>query len=88
MSQANTKFSLDGYAYYIAGERRAKKPDMLVLPTLYERAITEADRRRWEGEAGAEEGLRTFWLGYLDLMVSMTRAQCLLLNDSRCSEER
>ena len=71
--QINAKFSLEGYAYYIAGERRAKKPDMFVLPTLYERAIAEADKRRWAGEPGAEESLRAFWTGYLDLMVGPSR---------------
>lgn len=60
--------SLEGYAYYIAAERR-KKPDLFVLKTLYERAVAEADRRRWAGEAGAEEALRSFWTGYVDILV-------------------
>lgn len=43
-----------------------------MLSGLYERAITEADRRRWEGEAGAEEALRSFWSGYLNILVSVS----------------
>ncbi|KAI0755299.1 RNA-binding protein Prp24 [Daedaleopsis nitida] len=66
LAQAND--SLEGYAYYIASERRAKKLDMFVLKALYERAITEADRRRFAGEANAEEALRSFWTGYVDLL--------------------
>ncbi|KAH9926083.1 RNA-binding protein Prp24 [Amylocystis lapponica] len=60
-------FSLEAYAYYIAAERR-KKPDLFVLGALYERAIAEADRRRFSGEAGAEDSLRAFWIGYVDFL--------------------
>ncbi|RPD62808.1 RNA-binding protein Prp24 [Lentinus tigrinus ALCF2SS1-6] len=67
-SLANSGYSLEGYAYYIASERKPKKPDMFILKALYERAITEADKRRFAGEANAEEALRTFWIGYLDLL--------------------
>ncbi|KAI0712607.1 RNA-binding protein Prp24 [Earliella scabrosa] len=67
-SLAQANYSLAGYAYYIASERRAKKPDMFVLKALYERAITEADKRRFAGEAGAEEALRSFWTGFVDLL--------------------
>ncbi|KAI8978842.1 RNA-binding protein Prp24 [Trametes punicea] len=67
-SLERSSFSLEGYAYYIAAERRRKTPDMFVLKTLYERAIAEADKRRFAGEAGAEEGLRSFWHGYVDLL--------------------
>ncbi|PSR71958.1 hypothetical protein PHLCEN_2v12168 [Hermanssonia centrifuga] len=67
-SLAQAGFSLDAYAYYISLERRPKKPDMFVLTALYERAITEADKRRWGGEENAESALRTFWNGYLDLL--------------------
>ncbi|EKM51632.1 uncharacterized protein PHACADRAFT_261883 [Phanerochaete carnosa HHB-10118-sp] len=59
-------FSLEGYAYYIASEKRGKKPDLFILDTLYERAITEADKRRFDGDIGAESALRAFWLGYVD----------------------
>ncbi|THG99405.1 hypothetical protein EW026_g2934 [Hermanssonia centrifuga] len=68
IGQAQAGFSLDAYAYYISLERRPKKPDMFVLTALYERAITEADKRRWGGEENAESALRTFWDGYLDLL--------------------
>ena len=59
---------------------------MFVLPTLYERAIAEADRRRWAGEAGAEEALRSFWGGYLDLLVRnlCINLQAALLNVLCC----
>ncbi|THH27765.1 hypothetical protein EUX98_g6425 [Antrodiella citrinella] len=67
-SLVQAAFSLEGYAYYIAGERRAKQPDAFVLGTLYERAITEADKRRFASEVNAEEALRAFWLGYIDFM--------------------
>lgn len=48
---------------------RRKKPNLFVMQGLYERAITEADKRRWAGEAGAEQALRSFWAGYLDFIV-------------------
>ena len=52
--QRQSGFSLEGYAYYIASEKRGKKPDLFILDGLYERAIAEADRRRFNGDAGAE----------------------------------
>lgn len=61
-------FSLQAYAYYIAAERR-KKPDLFVLKTVYERAIAEAQKRRWAGESSAEDALRSFWTGYVDFLV-------------------
>ncbi|KAI0081583.1 hypothetical protein K474DRAFT_1703756 [Panus rudis PR-1116 ss-1] len=61
-------YSLEGYQYYIASEVRAKNKDLFVLTGLYERAIAEADRRRWSGEPGAEEVLRSFWIGYVDVL--------------------
>ncbi|KAI0700046.1 RNA-binding protein Prp24 [Cerioporus squamosus] len=67
-SLAQSGYSLEGYAYYIASERKPKKPDMFILKALYERAITEADRRRFVGEANAEEALQSFWTAYLDLL--------------------
>ncbi|PIL22915.1 hypothetical protein GSI_15611 [Ganoderma sinense ZZ0214-1] len=66
LMQAN--YSLEGYAYYITSEKRPKKPDLFILKGLYERAITEADKRRFAGEANAEEALRSFWTGYVDLL--------------------
>ncbi|KAF7365413.1 ATP-dependent DNA helicase PIF1 [Mycena venus] len=56
----------EAYALYIASERRAKTPSYPILSTLYERAITDAARRRFTGEQGAEEALRAFWAGYCD----------------------
>ena len=31
--------------------------------------IAEADKRRFAGEANAEEALRSFWTGYVDFLV-------------------
>lgn len=61
-----SNFSLEEYARYIAAERRARNADMFVMNTLYERAIAEADKRRFNGEEGAEIALRMFWVGYCD----------------------
>lgn len=36
---------------------------------VYERAIAEAAKRRFDGEIGAEEFLRLFWNGYLNALV-------------------
>lgn len=49
-----------------------KQPDAFILTGIYERAITEAGKRRWNGEAVAEEALRSFWGGYLDFLVSVS----------------
>jgi hypothetical protein len=46
-----------------------KNPDLFIIQGLYERAIAEAARRRFVGEAGAEEALRLFWGGYCDVLV-------------------
>ncbi|EJF56678.1 RNA-binding protein Prp24 [Dichomitus squalens LYAD-421 SS1] len=67
-SLVKANYSLEGYAYYIASEKRNKKPDLFVLKGLYERAIAEADKRRFSGEANAENLLRSFWIGYVDLL--------------------
>lgn len=67
--QAQAGFSLEAYAYYISGERRSKTPDTFILTALYERAIAEADKRRFANEPNAEEALRTFWHGYMDFLV-------------------
>ena len=69
MKQMQANYSLEGYAYYISSEKRPKVPDLFVLKGLYERAITEADKRRFAGEANAEEALRSFWTGYVDFLV-------------------
>ncbi|KAK0221961.1 hypothetical protein IW262DRAFT_1448129 [Armillaria fumosa] len=59
-------FSLESYSNYVAYENRARYPDLLVMGGLYERAIAEAAKRKFSGEAGAEEALRSFWVGYCD----------------------
>lgn len=61
-------FALEAYALYIAYERRARNPDLFVMSGVYERAIAEAAKRRFEGGAGAEETLRMFWMGYCDTL--------------------
>ena len=68
--QANTNGSLEAYQQYIGYERRAKHPDIFVTRGIYERAISEAARRRFSGEPGAEEALRMFWTSYCDALVS------------------
>jgi squamous cell carcinoma antigen recognized by T-cells 3 len=62
-------FALEAYARYLAYERRARNPDLFVMNAVYERAIAEAAKRRFEGELGAEEALRAFWTGYCDALV-------------------
>ncbi|KAL4250529.1 hypothetical protein ABKN59_002266 [Abortiporus biennis] len=68
MSISQAKNSPEAFAYYIASERRAKKPDLSVLTAMYERAIAETDKRRFAGEPNAEETLRSFWIGYVDTL--------------------
>ena len=58
-----------------------KNPDLFIIRGLYERAIAEAARRRFAGEAGAEEALRSFWGGYCDVLVRHS-----LLGHSACIE--
>ena len=43
---------------------------MFALPALYERAIAEAAKRRFAGDLNAEPALRTFWVGYIEALVS------------------
>ncbi|KAJ8080386.1 Splicing factor [Marasmius tenuissimus] len=61
-------YPLETYSRYILHERRARYVDLLLMSTVYERAIAEAARRRFKEEAGAELALRTFWCGYLDAL--------------------
>lgn len=63
--------SLDTFARYIAAERRARYPDLFVLKGVYERAIAEAAKQQFEGDAGAEAALRAFWIGYCDTLVKL-----------------
>ncbi|KAK7469083.1 Splicing factor [Stygiomarasmius scandens] len=60
--------TLDAFVQYISYERKAKYPDMMVMTAVYERAIAEAAKRRFNDEPGAEEALRTFWTGYCDAL--------------------
>ena len=55
---------------YIGYERRAKHPDLFVTRGIYERAIAEAAKRRFNDEPGAEETLRVYWSGYGDVLVN------------------
>ncbi|KAK0503883.1 hypothetical protein EDD18DRAFT_1411611 [Armillaria luteobubalina] len=59
-------FSLESYSKYVAYENRARYPDLLVMGGVYECAIAEAAKRKFAGEASAEEALRSFWVGYCD----------------------
>ncbi|KAH9925562.1 RNA-binding protein Prp24 [Fomitopsis serialis] len=56
----------DEYELLMVEASRCVRRPPFVLQTLYERAIAEADKRRWNGEANAETVLRSFWIGYLD----------------------
>ncbi|KAI0795287.1 hypothetical protein BC629DRAFT_315116 [Irpex lacteus] len=67
-SLAQAGFSLEGYAYYLDFEKKSKKPDLFLLPALYERAIAEADKRRFAGDPNANAALVVFWTGYLDFI--------------------
>ncbi|KAG6878496.1 hypothetical protein C0993_005425 [Termitomyces sp. T159_Od127] len=63
-----SNYSLDDYARYITYERRARNPDLFVMVTVFERAIAEAEKRRFNGEVGAEEALEMFWVGLADVL--------------------
>ncbi|KAG7088223.1 hypothetical protein E1B28_012240 [Marasmius oreades] len=64
----NSGYSLEAYSRYAFHERRAKNVDLLLMSTIYERAIAEGAKRRFHEEAGAESALRSFWCGYLDTL--------------------
>ena len=53
---------------------------MLALPTLYERAIAEAAKRRFAGDLNAEAALRAFWVGYIDTLVGSPSSYLVLHN--------
>ncbi|KAG6850068.1 hypothetical protein H0H93_001618 [Arthromyces matolae] len=72
--QVKSNYSLDDYARYIAYERRARNPDLFVMTSVFERAIAEAERRRFEGETGSEEALRIFWIGFVDVLQRINEA--------------
>ncbi|KAF5338939.1 hypothetical protein D9611_008706 [Ephemerocybe angulata] len=60
--------SLEAFSSYITYERRAKNPDLLVTRGIYERAISEAAKRTFRNEPGAEAALFVFWAGYFDAL--------------------
>ncbi|KAF8895465.1 hypothetical protein BD779DRAFT_1619135 [Infundibulicybe gibba] len=66
ITQSNS--SLEAFASYIAAERRYRTTDLFILKTVYERAIAEAAKRQFSGDASAEAALRIFWAGYCDSM--------------------
>ena len=61
---------LVAFSQYIGYERRAKYPDLFVTRGIYERAIAEVAKWRFNGEPGAEETLRIYWSGYGDVLVN------------------
>ena len=61
---------LAAISQYIGYERRAKHPDLFVTRGIYERAIAEAAKWRFNDEPGAEETLRIYWSGYGDVLVN------------------
>ncbi|KAH8114308.1 hypothetical protein DFH11DRAFT_1593741 [Phellopilus nigrolimitatus] len=63
-----SNYSPEAYGLYINYERRAKRIDFLILSTLYERAISDTAKRRFEGVENAETQLRLFWSGYCDIL--------------------
>ena len=68
---------------YIGYERRAKHPDLFVTRGIYERAIAEAAKRRFNDEPGAEETLRIYWSGYGDVLVNY-----FVMLNFRCTNRR
>jgi hypothetical protein len=56
----NSQYSLQAFNEYILYERRAKHPDLFVTRGVYERAIAEAAKQRFNGLASVEDILRIF----------------------------
>lgn len=69
--QTQSGNSLEAFSRYITYERRAKFPDLAITRAVYERAISEAAKRRFNGEYGAEDALNSFWIGYSDALASL-----------------
>ncbi|KAJ4482272.1 hypothetical protein J3R30DRAFT_3681497 [Lentinula aciculospora] len=78
LNQSNN--SLEAFGRYITYERRAKYPDLAITSAVYERAISEAAKRKFHGEPGAEEALRAFWVGYSDAMRLLNISQELQID--------
>lgn len=72
--QVREKNSLAIFAQYTAVERRARYPDLFVLSGAFERAIAEAAKQSFQGDVSAESALRSFWISYLDALVSQLNA--------------
>lgn len=68
MAVSSTNNSLEALGNYVLYERRAKYPDLFVMAGVYERAIAEAAKQRFDGVAHAEEALAAFWVGYCDAL--------------------
>jgi hypothetical protein len=80
--------SLESYHRYLGYERRARHLDAFILKGVNERAIAEAARRRAKDEQGAQEALVTFWVDYLDDLVSCTWRHASQLADSSSPQRR
>lgn len=74
---------LVAFSQYIGYERRAKYPDLFVTRGIYERAIAEAAKWRFNDEPGAEETLRIYWSGYCDVLVNY-----FVMLSFRCTNHR
>ncbi|KIY71712.1 RNA-binding protein Prp24 [Cylindrobasidium torrendii FP15055 ss-10] len=72
-SLTQSAYSLDAYSRYITWEARSKFPDLFCTSGLHERAIAEAEKRRWKQEVGAEAYLTIFWTSYADAVRTLTR---------------
>lgn len=69
--QVNSQHSLQAFNEYIRYERHAKHPDLFVTCGIYERAIAEAAKQIFNGQANSEEVLPIFWTGYCDALVCL-----------------
>lgn len=78
--QTQLNHSPEAYDYYIAFEKRSKQIDIQLLATLYERAISDTEKRRFEGIDNAEAALRAFWSGYCDILVRKSSNYSLSLS--------
>ncbi|EJC97945.1 uncharacterized protein FOMMEDRAFT_97432 [Fomitiporia mediterranea MF3/22] len=80
-------YSPEAYDYYLTYEHRARKIDLPVISMLYERAISDTAKRRFQGTENAEAALRVFWSGYCDVLrtnsESVDRQQSVLLRATR-----
>lgn len=77
LTQTNQSFEV--FLQYISAERRQKAPHLQILQTLYERAIAEAAKKLFKGDADlgltvgdarTELALQVFWAGLCDSLVS------------------